>query len=79
VSIPDGLSNLFAINWLYGFVCSIILFYVLHKLFPDLSTLIPATIYGDAEEAVNDLDANSDSVAEKGVQYNPQVEIIDKE
>ena len=81
MSIPNGLSNLFAVNWLYGFVCSVILFYVLHKLFPDRPTLIPATIYGDevAEGAGDGLDANSDNMAEKGVQYNPPVEITDKE
>ena len=69
MSIPDGLSNLFAINWLYGFITSIVLFYVVHKSFPDRQTLIPATIHGDevVEGAVDDLDKNSDNMAEKGV------------
>ena len=79
VPIPQGLSNLFAVNWLYGFVCSVILFYILHKLFPDHSTLIPATIYGDeaTREVVGGSDANT--AAEKGVLYTPPLEVTDKE
>jgi hypothetical protein len=81
VSIPDKLSNLFAINWLYGFISSIIIFYVLHKLFPDHSTLIPSTIYGDevARGTVDELDTNNDNIADKGVQRNATTEITDKE
>ena len=72
VSIPDDLSNLFDVNWLYGFFSSVILFYGAHKLFPDHATLIPATIYGDevAEGAVDGLDMSSDNIPVKGVQYN---------
>ena len=80
VPIPDGLQNLFAINWLYGFVLSVVLFYVLHKLFPDRQTLIPATITGDevAQGVVEGSDGNSDNATEKGLHYNPPVELVEK-
>jgi hypothetical protein len=80
VYLPDGLVNLFAINWLYGFVLSVVLFYALHKIFPDRQTLIPATILGDevAEGVVDGSDANSDNAAEKGVRYIPPKEVSDK-
>lgn len=80
VYVPDGLVNLFAINWLYGFVLSVVLFYAIHKIFPDRQTLIPATIFGDevAEGVADGSDANSDNAAEKGVQYNPPKEIFEK-
>lgn len=80
VSVPSGLANLFAINWLYGFVLSVVLFYTIHKIFPDRQTLIPATILGDevAEGVAGGSDANSDNAVEKGVPYNPPKEISDK-
>lgn len=52
VSIPVGLSNLFSINWIYGFVSSCVLYYGLNILFPDPSTLIPSFIGVDVVDRV---------------------------
>ena len=71
VHIPIALSNLFSINWLYGFFASCILYYVLNVAFPDRGTLITHTITGDAEvvEGVDSSNASTDEAsrqAEKG-------------
>ncbi|TVY44681.1 putative permease [Lachnellula subtilissima] len=66
VHIPIELSHLFAINWLYGFVASCVLYYVLNVVFPDRKTLIPEVIHGDTEivEGVGSIDQSSTDGAE---------------
>lgn len=44
VHIPTALSNIFAINWLYGFITSCVLYYALNIIFPEVGTLIPYVI-----------------------------------
>jgi NCS1 family nucleobase:cation symporter-1 len=77
VYIPKELSNLFAINWLYGFVASCVLYYVLNVIFPDRGTLIARVIQGDTEvvEGVIASDESTDGNsgrAEKGLHLKEQ-------
>lgn len=46
VEIGTGMEHLFAMNWLYGFVSSIVLYVGLNLAVPDKRTLIPAVIFG---------------------------------
>jgi NCS1 family nucleobase:cation symporter-1 len=46
VNIGPGMENLFAINWLYGFVASIVLYVGMNLAVPDRRTLIPAVVHG---------------------------------
>lgn len=46
VSISKGLENLFSFNWLYGFVTSVFLYYVLNYFFPHRATLIDKAVLG---------------------------------
>jgi len=81
VHIPIGLNHLFAINWLYGFVTSCMLYYVLNVLFPDRKTLIPEIIHGDIEivEGVESNDQKStdglESRTEKGLEAKEALEL----
>ena len=81
VPIPIELSNLFNINWLYGFISSVILYYVLNIAFPDRRSLIPCVIYGDTEISEPVLDAsdnnsgNEEGKAEKGLRYSSPIEV----
>lgn len=79
VHIPKELSNLFAINWLYGFVAFCVLYYALNLVFPDSGTLIPHTIQGDSEvvEAVTGSNESTDDEkrAEKGLDAKEPVEV----
>jgi NCS1 family nucleobase:cation symporter-1 len=80
VHIPKELSNLFTINWLYGFVASCVLYYVLNLVFPDRGTLILDMISGDAEvvEGVigsNESTDDESSRAEKGLDMKEPVEV----
>ena len=82
VQIPIELSNLFSINWLYGFVSSCIIYYALNFIFPDRKSLIPCVIYGDTEITEGgSSDANSGLGDEeklgKAVHYSPPVEVSD--
>jgi len=77
VHIPKELSNLFAINWLYGFVASSVLYYVLNVVFPDKRTLIACVVQGETEvvEGViaSDESTNGNSGrAEKGLHVKEQ-------
>jgi NCS1 family nucleobase:cation symporter-1 len=77
VYIPKELSNLFDINWLYGFVVSCVLYYVLNVIFPDRRTLIARVIQGDTEvvEGVIASDESTDGNsgrAEKGLHLKEQ-------
>jgi NCS1 family nucleobase:cation symporter-1 len=72
VHIPKELSNLFAINWLYGFVASCVLYSVLNLVFPEKRTLIACVVQEDTEvvEGVIASDESTDGNsgrAEKGL------------
>lgn len=80
VPIPTALANLFSINWLYGFISSCVIYYVLNVVFPDRETLIPAVIDGisDVVEGVTTGDESTDgdsSRAEKGLDLKEPVEM----
>lgn len=80
VHIPKALSNLFSINWLYGFVASCVIYYVLNVVFPDKETLIPAMVegYPDVVEGVTNGNESTDgdsSRAQKGLYSKASVEI----
>ena len=80
VSIPKGLSNLFSINWLYGFIASCVLYYVLNVVFPDKGTIIPDVIDGEAG-VVEGVVASAESTdgessrAEKGLDIKETIEV----
>lgn len=44
--ISQGAINMYTFDWLYGFVSSIVVYTVLHKLFPRKESLIEKTIDG---------------------------------
>lgn len=46
VQVSQGLQNLFSFNWLYGFITSICIYYVLNLLFPHRPTLIQRVVPG---------------------------------
>jgi len=77
VQIPDGLSNLFAINWLYGFVASCVVYYGLNLAFPDPTTIIPSVIHGEVTDSSDASVGNGegDSNTEKGHSWNRSVEV----
>ncbi|KAJ9644289.1 hypothetical protein H2204_001640 [Knufia peltigerae] len=54
VHIPAGLQHLFAINWLYGFCLTVVLYAVLNLLFPDKKTLIARVIQGVSVSGAGD-------------------------
>lgn len=58
VHVSEGLKHLYSINWLYCFLLSFSLYFVLSKLFPPKATIIPAMILGLPAEA-------ADSVADE--------------
>ena len=77
VHIPKELSNLFAINWLYGFVASCVLYYVLNVVFADKRTLIACVVQGETEvvEGVIASDESTDGNSgrtEKGLHVKEQ-------
>lgn len=65
VKIPVELKHLFAINWLYGFVASSVLYWVLNVAFPDTETLIMRTVHGDLETVEGVVESNDDSDCDK--------------
>lgn len=46
VHIPAEFQHLFAINWLYGFIPTVVLYVVLNLLFRDRNTLIRRVVRG---------------------------------
>jgi nucleobase:cation symporter-1, NCS1 family len=44
--VNSGIRHLYSFEWLYGFVVSIFLYVVLHKVFPWKESLVPRTIDG---------------------------------
>lgn len=74
VSIDIGLQHLYSINYLYGFLLSFTLYFVLNYFWPDRATLIPAVVPG----VVRPLNAvDSDLEAELSVQ-DKMVQTADK-
>ncbi|KAK4561465.1 hypothetical protein LTR86_004783 [Recurvomyces mirabilis] len=66
VHIDQGLKNLFAFNWIYGFCLSIAMYWVLNVVSPDKRTLIPEVVHGTSPI----LDGISvDSDAERQMSY----------
>lgn len=60
INIPNGLSNLFSFNWLYGFFLSLALYYFANVLFPHKETLIPRVIHG-TDVSIPGIDVDSES------------------
>jgi NCS1 family nucleobase:cation symporter-1 len=46
IHINVGLRHLFDFNWLYGFVLSIAIYYMLNAIFPDRRSLIAEAVHG---------------------------------
>lgn len=72
VHIPKGLANLFTINWLYGFISSIILYYVFNLVHPNKVAFVDELVLGEVFEGVDNTGSDSsvaelDSFAEKGM------------
>jgi len=44
--VSPGIVNFYSIDWLYGFVSSIVVYTTLHKIVPAKESLIPRTIDG---------------------------------
>lgn len=44
--VNAGIKHLYSFDWLYGFVVSIFVYTVLHKIFPAKESLVPKTIDG---------------------------------
>jgi NCS1 family nucleobase:cation symporter-1 len=65
VNIDQGLSNLFAFNWLYGFFLSIALYWTSSYFFPAKETLIPCVVTGFEETIAQSegVDTDGDSQA----------------
>ena len=82
VHIPTALSHLFTINWLYGFVASCVLYYVLNLVFPDRRTLITSVVHGDIE-VVEGIASSNESTdggighAEKGLKLGESSEDVE--
>lgn len=81
VHIPIGLSHLFTINWLYGFIASCVIYYALNIIFPDRRTLILSGVTGEVEivEGVASSQESEDggySNAEKGTRTREPVEVV---
>jgi NCS1 family nucleobase:cation symporter-1 len=82
VQLPDGLINIFNINWLYGFFLSCVLYYGFNMVSPDRGTLIPYVVHGVPE--LREIDeanrasgsADGDNIAEKGMVESAPVEVI---
>lgn len=64
--IGQGLVNLFAFNWLYGFFVSFVLYYALNYFFPDRDTLIPCVVLGDRGAVLQAAGADDDDDVESG-------------
>lgn len=73
VHIPAGLKHLFAINWLYGFFLTVVLYAVLNLLFPDKETLIGSVVEGTASLSS---ERDDDSVPASLSEESPKVEHV---
>lgn len=73
IHLASGLKNLFTINWLYGFILSIVLYYFLNLAFPNETSIVPETVTGfeflDGVSVVDgSLDANGNAETEKNME-----------
>ncbi|KAJ9133380.1 NCS1 nucleoside transporter family [Pleurostoma richardsiae] len=68
VHISAGLQHLYTFNWLYCFFLSFALYFVLNKLFPSKSTVIPeAVLGGQDEQEASDTSKETDGVEVKAL------------
>ncbi|KAF4125819.1 nucleobase:cation symporter-1, NCS1 family [Geosmithia morbida] len=58
VPLNEGLKHLFAFNWLYGYITSLFLYWLLNYLFPAEETLVPVTVPGGDYSAIHGVEAN---------------------
>lgn len=65
VTIPNGMRNLFAINYMYGFISAMVLYLLFNWIWPDRKTLIPYTVHGTPVRGV-DVDAESGKMGGAG-------------
>jgi len=66
VKISAGAKNLYTFDWLFGFCTSIVVYVVLHKVWPDRESEIEHTVYGLAVDGVSGEEGRS-SDEEQGV------------
>ncbi|KAI1854981.1 hypothetical protein JX265_012336 [Neoarthrinium moseri] len=59
VTISEGLQHLFDFNWIYGFVTSILVYYMLNLVSPHRATLIPKVIHG--HPYIDSIEADAES------------------
>ncbi|KAI0155965.1 uracil permease [Pestalotiopsis sp. NC0098] len=86
VHISTGLQHLFTFNWLYGFVVSIVLYYVLNVVFPHRPTLIDKVVPGypyaidgivaDTESQNSSKEGREESSKNKRAKHSPAEEVI---
>ncbi|EMC95728.1 hypothetical protein BAUCODRAFT_71084 [Baudoinia panamericana UAMH 10762] len=65
--ISQGAKNLYSFDWLYGFVSSIVIYTVLHLIFPAKESLVPKTIDGVELLAQRKAETGGQSPAEKEI------------
>ena len=75
VHIGSGLSNLYSFNWLFGFVCSIVLYTALSYAFPAKDTLLDETVWDLMPPAI--LAQPTESDVERGVKSTERMEKMD--
>ena len=75
VHIGSGLSNLYSFNWLFGFVCSIVLYTALSHAFPAKDTLLDETVWDLMPPAI--LAQPTESDVERGVKSTERMEKMD--
>jgi NCS1 family nucleobase:cation symporter-1 len=51
IVIGEGAKTLYSFDWLYGFVTSIVVYTVLHLIFPHRPSLLDKTLHGDEQVA----------------------------
>ncbi|KAI0121223.1 putative allantoin permease [Xylariales sp. AK1849] len=69
VAISEGLQQLFSFNWIYGFVTSICLYYMLNLFFPHRPTLIERVVPG-YQYTVDGVDEDTESQGSRERQDN---------
>ena len=75
VHIGSGLSNLYSFNWLFGFVCSIVLYTALSYAFPAKDALLDETVWDVMPPAI--LAQPTESDVERGVKSTEKMEKMD--
>lgn len=75
VHINDGVTNLYTINWLFGFVTSIVLYTALSYAVPAKETLLKDTIWNLEDTAIEAQMRDDDVEVEKGSGSGPSEKI----